>query len=287
MAGALVLRLFFFGVGTELFTFGFFARLLFGAALIYSGVQTFRDTGEESDPKQNRCVRFITRWLPVYDGYAEDGSFFLTRDNWENNTELEFTPTPTVFGDGIISEEWSGGLELEQRTGPESRKPPTPSSFASAGKPGKRTTKVTLLFVVVITLEVIDILFAVDSVTAKISEIKLFDTRINLFLNFTSSMFAIFVLRSLYTFMDHVVRMCRFLQQGVAIVLVFIGTKLIVAQYIDLGMVLSCSLVGGVLALSVLLSAVCPETPKDTTAEEADATGRRLGENESTQLQND
>ena len=58
--------------------------------------------------------------------------------------------------------------------------------------------KVTPLFLVVLILALIDVVFAVDSVTAKVSSVRGFDPQQSFFLNLSSSAFAMFVLRSLY-----------------------------------------------------------------------------------------
>ena len=58
--------------------------------------------------------------------------------------------------------------------------------------------KVTPLFLVVVTLSLVDVIFAVDSVTAKVSSVRGFQPQQSYFLNLSSSAFAMFVLRSLY-----------------------------------------------------------------------------------------
>jgi tellurite resistance protein TerC len=88
----------------------------------------------------------------------------------------------------------------------------------------------TSLFVVVILLAAIDIVFALDSIPAVmgISQSSL--------VIYTSNIFAILGLRSLFFLLRGAVNKFEFLQQGIAIVLVFIGVKMLGEHYINLWM---------------------------------------------------
>lgn len=88
----------------------------------------------------------------------------------------------------------------------------------------------TSLFVVVILLAAIDIVFALDSIPAVmgISQSSL--------VIYTSNIFAILGLRSLFFLLRGAVNKFEFLQQGIAIVLVFIGIKMLGEHYINLWM---------------------------------------------------
>merc|ERR1712110_961966 len=144
-----------------------------------------------------------------------------------------------------------------------------PGDGRKAGQAGQDgDLKVTLLFLVVVTLGIIDVVFAVDSVTAKISSVASFSPAINFFLNLTSSAFAMFVLRSVYFLLDVMVHMFRFLNYGVGFVLILIGVKLIVSDYVDIGLIASCAIILSILLISILASCVFPE---DTEKEEANA----------------
>jgi tellurite resistance protein TerC len=88
----------------------------------------------------------------------------------------------------------------------------------------------TSLFVVVILLAAIDIVFALDSIPAVmgISQSSL--------VIYTSNIFAILGLRSLFFLLRGAVNKFEYLQQGIAIVLVFIGVKMLGEHYINLWM---------------------------------------------------
>lgn len=86
----------------------------------------------------------------------------------------------------------------------------------------------TSLFVVVIMLAAIDIVFALDSIPAVMGISK--DSMII----YTSNIFAILGLRSLFFLLRGAVNKFDFLQQGIAIVLVFIGLKMLLEHYINM-----------------------------------------------------
>ena len=87
-------------------------------------------------------------------------------------------------------------------------------------KNGKRTG--TLLLLVLIVVEVTDLVFAVDSIPA------IFAITRNTFIVYTSNVFAILGLRSMYFLLAGVVEKFRYLRFGLAIVLTFIGIKMLV-----------------------------------------------------------
>src|SRR5918996_1606079 len=79
----------------------------------------------------------------------------------------------------------------------------------------------TLLFLVLIVVEVTDLIFAVDSIPA------IFAITTNTFIVYTSNVFAILGLRSMYFLLAGVVEKFRYLRTGLAIVLTFIGVKML------------------------------------------------------------
>ena len=124
---------------------------------------------------------------------------------------------------------------------------------------GKRTG--TLLLLVLIVVEVTDLVFAVDSIPA------IFAITTNTFIVYTSNVFAILGLRSMYFLLAGVVEKFRFLRIGLAIVLTFIGVKMLVtALGLHLPIWLSLIFVAVVLSGSVVASLLIPpkaaETPK-------------------------
>jgi len=112
----------------------------------------------------------------------------------------------------------------------------------------------TLLFVVLAVIEFTDLIFAVDSIPA-IFAIAPDDPMIL----YTSNIFAILGLRSLYFLLANFMYMFSKLKYGLAIILTFIGFKMVFAPFLDISSVLSLCIVAGVLMLSVIASLLFPE----------------------------
>src|SRR5215204_693087 len=116
---------------------------------------------------------------------------------------------------------------------------------------GKRTG--TLLLLVLMVVEVTDLVFAVDSIPA------IFAVTTNTFIVYTSNVFAILGLRSMYFLLAGVVEKFRYLRTGLAIVLTFIGVKmLLVAVGLHIPIWFSLSFVALVLVGSVVVSLLFP-----------------------------
>ena len=122
----------------------------------------------------------------------------------------------------------------------------------------------TPLFVVLALVETTDVVFAVDSIPA------IFGVTRNPFLVFTSNVFAILGLRSMYFVLAGVIGKFHLLKYGLALVLVFVGTKMLLSELWPLGIGVSLAVVGTLLAGSVLLSLViAPSAPEATAARDA------------------
>jgi tellurite resistance protein TerC len=105
--------------------------------------------------------------------------------------------------------------------------------FAIRDEKGKR--RYTMLFVVVLMLAFIDIVFALDSIPAIMgivdnSDEHRYDAQLVIY---TSNIFAVLGLRSLFFLLRSAVSKFDYLQQGIAIVLAFIGLKMLAAHWID------------------------------------------------------
>jgi tellurite resistance protein TerC len=112
----------------------------------------------------------------------------------------------------------------------------------------------TLLLLVLVIVEVTDLVFAVDSIPA------IFAITTNTFIVYTSNVFAILGLRSMYFLLAGVVEKFQYLKMGLAIVLTFIGTKmLVVAVGIHIPIWASLTFVGVVLLSSVAASLIWPK----------------------------
>ncbi len=115
----------------------------------------------------------------------------------------------------------------------------------------------TPLFIVLLVVETTDVMFALDSIPAVIAITQ------NEFIVFTSNIFAILGLRSLYFAVSGVMQLFRYLNIGLAIILIFVGLKMLASHYLDIPIKLSLGIIGCVLALSVLASVMLPGQHKE------------------------
>lgn len=118
----------------------------------------------------------------------------------------------------------------------------------------------TPLFVVLALVETTDVVFAVDSIPA------IFGVTRNPFLVYTSNVFAILGLRSLYFVLANIIGKFHLLKYGLSIVLAFVGAKMLLSEIQPISIGVSLGVVAGVLIGSVLLSLIIPpkgETPTE------------------------
>mmetsp|Transcript_28026 Transcript_28026/g.80813 ORF Transcript_28026/g.80813 Transcript_28026/m.80813 type:complete len:402 (+) Transcript_28026:88-1293(+) len=195
--GAVVFRLVFIFVGEYLMHAMFLMHFLFGAFLVYSGVKTVTADEEDDDPSRHPLVRWLQARVPFVSCYDDGGAFFVR-----------------------TSPEAPNGPQ-----GPQGQVPEGPR-YGTVDFPrgGRGQLKATMLFLVVVCLEVSDLLFAVDSVSAIVAQVN------DLFLAYTSAVFAMLGLRATYFIIDELVQLFALLKYGVGAVLVFIGVKLILER---------------------------------------------------------
>jgi tellurite resistance protein TerC len=110
----------------------------------------------------------------------------------------------------------------------------------------------TPLLLVLILVELTDLVFAIDSIPA------IFGVTTDPFIVFTSNIFAVLGLRSLYFLLAAVVNRFHLLKYGLALILSFVGFKMLTERYIEIDIVLSLSIILGVLALSITASLIWP-----------------------------
>ncbi|RME66862.1 MAG: TerC family protein [Verrucomicrobia bacterium] len=110
----------------------------------------------------------------------------------------------------------------------------------------------TPLAVVLVVVESTDIVFAVDSIPAILAITK------NPFIVLTSNIFAILGLRSFYFALSGVMGLFRFLSYGLAVVLAFIGVKMLISGYVHVPIEISLGVIWTVLTVSVILSLLFP-----------------------------
>ena len=119
----------------------------------------------------------------------------------------------------------------------------------------------TPLLVVVAVIEFTDLLFAVDSIPA------IFAISNDPFILYTSNIFAILGLRALFFLLDNFIHLFNKLPYGLAIILSFIGIKMIIAPFYHIESVISLIVIGGVLLISVILSVMFPDKKDEEVVE--------------------
>ncbi len=114
----------------------------------------------------------------------------------------------------------------------------------------------TPLLVVLLVVETTDLLFAVDSIPAVLA------ITLNAFIVYTSNVFAILGLRSMYFALAGMMEIFHYLHYGLSVVLIFVGIKMLVSHYYQIPTVVALGVVAGVLLLSVLVSVMHPKRAK-------------------------
>jgi tellurite resistance protein TerC len=117
---------------------------------------------------------------------------------------------------------------------------------------GQMRRMATPLFVVLVLIETMDLVFAVDSIPA------VFAVTRDPFIVYTSNVSAILGLRSLYFLLAGVIHKFHLLRYGLAIVLTFVGVKMLIAVKYSIPTLASLGVIFVVLAASVLLSIAYP-----------------------------
>jgi len=114
----------------------------------------------------------------------------------------------------------------------------------------------TPLFLVLLVVEFTDVTLAIDSIPA------VFGITRDPFIVYTSNVLAILGLRALYFLLAGVIDRLRFLDEGLAIVLVFIGAKMMAERWLHIPVHISLAVVAGVLLVALLSSIWIPAKKK-------------------------
>ncbi len=116
----------------------------------------------------------------------------------------------------------------------------------------------TPLAVVLIVVESTDVLFATDSIPAVLAVTR------EPFIVYTSNVFAILGLRSLYFALAGMIEVFHFLHYGLSLILIFIGVKMLASAYVEIPIGIALGVVAAILLISIVLSLLFPrKKPKD------------------------
>jgi tellurite resistance protein TerC len=224
--GALVMRGGMIAAGSALLESFHWIIYVFGALLIVTAIKMLLTHDDDAfDPGRSPVVRVVKRVVRVSPAY--EGEKFFTR--------VSRQPPPEAALAGVPHEGEAGGG---------THAPADPGA-------GHRATffAITPLFLVLLTVEATDVIFAVDSIPA------IFTITRDPFLVFTSNVFAILGLRSLYFALAGIIDRFRYLKPAIAVVLIYIGLKMIAGAWkIHIDSRLSLAVVAGILTGGVVLS---------------------------------
>jgi tellurite resistance protein TerC len=121
----------------------------------------------------------------------------------------------------------------------------------------------TPLLAVLMAVAITDVVFAVDSIPA------VFAVTTDPFIVFSSNAMAVLGLRALYFLLAGMMSRFRYLQAGLAIVLVLVGAKMLLSDVFHVPIWVSLAMVVGVIGGAMVLSLAIPEAPRDRRRMEA------------------
>lgn len=226
--GALVMRGAMIGIGSALVHNFHWVLYLFGVFLILTAIKMLVMEDKEEHPENNPLVRWLTKRFPVTRNYH--GQHFLVKAGSIQSHEAA-EPGEVVVADPIVD-------------------------AAPAGK-----WMLTPLAVALILVEVTDLIFAVDSIPA------IFSITADPFLVFTSNVFAILGLRSLYFALAGMIAKFKYLKPALSLILLVVGVKMLAAKWLKVWLGDSFNLVVLGVILGILLTGVVTSlllAPKDS-----------------------
>ncbi|MEO6066709.1 MAG: TerC/Alx family metal homeostasis membrane protein [Gemmatimonadales bacterium] len=195
--GALAMRGVMIGLGAKLIAEYHWVLYVFALFLILTAIKMLFLKTEHTDPDKNIVVRLTRRFFPVTARFH--GEHFIVRAGAPESYEGE-VPGASALPDEVVQNARPGVLLL------------TPLALA------------------LVMVEATDLIFAVDSIPA------IFAITADPFLVFTSNVFAILGLRSLYFALAGLVDRFRYLKVSLALVLLVVGVKMLLAEWLKLAL---------------------------------------------------
>eukprot|EP00933_Yihiella_yeosuensis_P075778 TRINITY_DN852_c0_g2_i1.p1 TRINITY_DN852_c0_g2~~TRINITY_DN852_c0_g2_i1.p1 ORF type:complete len:437 (+),score=107.33 TRINITY_DN852_c0_g2_i1:152-1462(+) len=272
ICGAVFFRLAFLFIGEYLMHAMVFMHVIFGSFLIWTGYKTLTSDDEDEDPSENVIVQWLQAKIPFIDMYDKTGAFFVKVPVDENgDVDLPacestlMSPEKNVEAGEVGAEAKAAG---SYGTGNFQKLVTNQKQVKNDEKVWR--TKATMLFLVVICLEISDMIFAVDSVSAIVAQVP------DLFLAYTAAVFAMLGLRATFFIIDVLVHMFSLLKYGVGAVLMFIGVKLALSHVIHIPASIVCIVLVSCVTLSMVASVVQDEFEKKAEGMEFDDVKERV-----------
>jgi tellurite resistance protein TerC len=228
ICGAVFLRLVALACAEYLIHSFWVMHFILGGFLVITGVRTLMDAEDEDDNYQRGWfTQMAAKRLPIVNRYDPDGAFFVQVD-----------ASPKVDNYGSVDE---------------------------SGKQ-RKVWRGTLLVLVVIAMEITDLIFAVDSISAIVAQVD------DLFLAYSAILFAMLGLRSGYFIVELMAQTFRLFKFGIAAILIFIGFKLICSHWFSIPALVVLLVMPSTLGLSVGLSLILEKkSPQNVAADTGSA----------------
>jgi tellurite resistance protein TerC len=229
--GALLMRGVMIGLGSVLVQ-NFHAILyVFGVFLIFTGIKMLVMEEKEESPENNPVVRWLRKFFPITRDFH--GQHFMVR-----------------AGSAHALEASEPGIDHK------------PDPVVQSAPDGKWL--LTPLAVALVLVEVTDLIFAVDSIPA------VFAITADPFLVFTSNVFAILGLRSLYFALAGLISKFRYLKPALSLILILVGVKMLAAKWLKLWLgdsfnVVVLAVILAILATGVITSLIAGVKDEDET----------------------
>merc|ERR1719326_483594 len=231
-----------------------FMHLVFGAFLIYTGIQTVISDEDDEDPSQQPLVLWLQNHMKFVNVYDSNGAFFVKCPVNEDGE-------PDIPEDAIVKQEQEQTEDTPLiEDGEDTKKVDVVDFSRLAGSQQRTETRATMLFLVCFCLNLCDLLFAVDSVSAIVAAVN------DLFLAYTSAVFAMLGMRAIFFLINELVQMFSLLKYGVAFILVFVGVKLIVGRFHHIPASIVCVVLMGALGGSMVASVIQDKLEKSYEA---------------------
>jgi tellurite resistance protein TerC len=164
---------------------------------------------------------------------------------------LVFSGTRLLFQRGAkVDPETNFAVRLFRRVVPVAEGPTKGRFFVRREK-----LYATPLLLVLLVIETTDVVFAVDSIPAVLA------ITLNTFIVYTSNIFAILGLRSLFFALSSLMNIFKYLHYGISCVLIFVGFKMLLSHYYEIGTEVSLAFIGGILLVTILASALHRDEP--------------------------
>jgi TerC family integral membrane protein len=122
----------------------------------------------------------------------------------------------------------------------------------------RRGWNATPLLVALVVVEVMDIVFAIDSVPAVLAITR------DSFIAYSSNVFAVLGLRAMYFGMADILPRFRFLHPGLAAILIFVGAKMLIDERMPIPTETSLGIIAAIIVVMIGASVLCPRVEQDS-----------------------